>query len=215
VKSDATSGYLIRHGRSASWGFCPAPQVGGLGWGDLVVVRSWRGLEIGEILAAISESQSLRHLELVRRAESSDIQRAEAHIEECQNWLQLAQRCGEELRLPVAFIDADMSLDGQAAWFHVLRWQPCDVTPLLIELRRGVPVPFDLIDLSRPLATKVGCGSCSTAGCGCQSSAKSDKGCGSSGCGCAARPSPIQGRSTASAPPPRNPTISSRRISLL
>jgi hypothetical protein len=171
------STYFVSHGCAAALSCC----TDGLGLrperGEAVVIRSARGPEFGTVLgdAAADFPIPFSAGELLRRATSDD-QRTFAELRRRgQLLLDDAHQLVEEQQLPLLPLDVDLTLDGAEAQIHVLRWEPCTLTPLLEELRRRHPFAIQLLDTSRPAEEHHGCSSCGSGG---------DGGCGSCGSGC-------------------------------
>lgn len=183
------AGYLVRYGRSSWLGFCAKPTEVSLDRGDPVIIRTTRGLEHGEILTMLSPSNSMPRLQFVRVATQSDLQKIQDHILRSRQWLEAAQQCAERLQLPLLFADVDVSLDGNSAWFLVVHWQAFEVMPLIGEMQKLVPIPFELLDISRPLPNPSGCSSCGCTSRGCGNcGTENSKPCGTLCRGCSAFP---------------------------
>lgn len=208
-----TNRHWVRSGRTARLGVVSDPTGIDARAGDLWIVRTSLGLEIGEILAAASRSESVPTVEFIRQATFQDLQQQEANSAESLRWLQLAQHFAEQSRFPLLFIDSEVSLDRGVVWFYVLRWQDCDMRPLIVDLRSQVPIPFELVDVARPLRMESRCGSCGSSGCGSCTCSKSTKGCALSGCGRCSCSSAVA--STKTPPIPVDAGTSPQRISIL
>ena len=170
--------YYVSHGCAAALSCCSdaaglSPQRG-----EAVVIRSARGPELGTVLSEANDlSTSFSPGEILRRA-SADDHRAFAELRRRgQALLDDAHRFVQQQQLPLLPLDVDLTLDGAGALIHVLRWEPCVLTPLLEELHRRHPFAIHLLDTSRPAEEQHGCGSCGSGGCG-------EGGCGSCGDGC-------------------------------
>ena len=73
---------------------------------------------------------------------------------------------GDELGLPLAFVDVEVMLDGTAI-LHALPWDACDATPALNELAISTGLTVRLLDLSRtPTAKEPATSGCGKPGCG-------------------------------------------------
>jgi hypothetical protein len=173
-------GYLVQYGRSAFVGRFTA--AGEFARGDRVVARTPRGVEVGTVLCESGERFAATISEgaggaVIRPATIDDDVLAAAREAESTALLAAA----DEAALPLAFLDAEIMLDGSAAILHALPCGPCDADPLFAELSARFGYPVRMLDLSRvPVVTDppTGCGkpdcgeghctSCGTGG-GCSS----------------------------------------------
>jgi len=181
--------YLVSHGRSAALSRCRDTACIGPQRGDRVVIRSARGLELGEILCQAAadpsgDSAAISSGLLVRTATADDESTAERLARRGLALLDDAQRLVERQKLPLLPLDADLLLDGTQGFLHVLRWDVCTLTPFIEELRRNHGLLVTLQDLSKPAGEhEHSCGSCGDGGCGsCGEGGCSTGGCGSGSC---------------------------------
>jgi hypothetical protein len=178
--------YLVYHGCAGHLGRFHAAGPGEFGRGASVVVRSRRGLELGEVL---SPSRPERPMlpdpvvgDLLRSATADDLGAANRHRELGRQVFDDGSHWAETHALPLALVDVEIFLDGRAALLHAVRLGECDEGPLLADLgdRHGLIVR--LYDLHGDPAVETedehGCGEggCGSGGCG-------EGGCGSGGCG--------------------------------
>lgn len=175
--------YLVRHGRSGDFGRFRAEPALLCERGQRVVIRTYRGLELGEILseATAEHAPFLPNTTvgaLLRHAGSADETRDQ---ELTERGLQLLLRAGElapSLGLPLQFLDAEILLDGKLAVLHHLSVSTCDPRELVSTLAREFDLRIELANLTEvppepdPAPEEGGCGSCGSGG-----------GCGSGGCG--------------------------------
>jgi hypothetical protein len=185
--------YLFRYGLQGDFGrFRPVHPLT-CRRGDRAVVRSPRGLEIGEMLreAAPGHAVFLPNTTVgqVLRLVTPEDEQAAARMQKCgQELFDRATRLAAELGLPLEVIDAEVLLDGGHAVLHHLHWEVCDVRPFVSTLSREFQLRLTLADLTRfqpapAPAEEGGCGSCGSEG-GCGS-------CGSvGGCGSCSSPRP-------------------------
>jgi hypothetical protein len=167
--------YFVSHGCAAALSCCTDAVELRPARGEAVVIRSARGPELGTVLAEAPNDLPVpfSNGEMLRRATGDD-HRAFADLHRRgQLLLDDTHQLVAEKNLPLLPLDVDLTLDGLEAQIHVLRWEPCTLTPLLEELRRRHPFAIHLLDTSRH-ADEHGCGSCGSCG---------DGGCGSGGCG--------------------------------
>jgi hypothetical protein len=176
--------YLVYHGCAGHLGRFHVDGPDGFGRGAAVVVRSRRGLELGEVLC-LSRPDRLTLPDpvvgdLLRSATADDLDAADRHRTLGRQVFEDGSQWAEARALPLALLDVEVFLDGRAALLHAVRLGTCDEGPLLADLgdRHGLIVR--LYDLHGEPAVEVedehGCGSCGSGGCG-------DGGCGSGG-GC-------------------------------
>lgn len=170
--------YLVSHGCAAALASCRDAHAVAPQRGESVVLRSPRGEELGTVLCNATEAP-FAPAELLRRATASDLRRAAEVAAIARQLAEDAQRLIDEQQLPLLALDADLPLDASSAIIHVLRWQPCTLTPLIEELSRRHRLKVYLLDRSREHREEdhaSGCDSCGSGGCG-------QGGCSSSGCG--------------------------------
>jgi hypothetical protein len=173
-----SSVYLVQYGRSAFVGRFTAPAALSLARGDRVVVRSPRGVEVGEVLCEAAErfAQQLdAGGDLLRRANADD-DALEAERDETGRALLHAAEAAD---LPLTFLDAEVMLDGSAAVLHVLPCAPCDADPVFADLSARFGLPVRMLDISRQPVTKDPPITCGKPDCGSGSG-----GCSSCGSGC-------------------------------
>src|SRR5262249_24352241 len=163
------------------------PLVGGRG--DRVVVRSHRGVELGEVLGPATP----RHAHflpntsvgaLLRLATEEDERAARGQRDRGQEDVDEARRRAEVLGLTLAVLDVEVLLDGDHAVLHLVRWADCDLRDLVSGLSKHFATHVLVQDLTRagaPEPEEEGCGSCGAGGWGRGGCGKS--GCGTGGCG--------------------------------
>jgi hypothetical protein len=174
-----SSVYLVQYGRSAFVGRFTAEGLS-CARGDRVVVRSPRGVELGEVLCEAAgrfagQLDPGAGGDVLRLAGAEDAV-CEAEREELGHAL---LRAAEAVGLPLTFLDAEVTLDGTAAVLHVLPCAPCDADPLFADLSARFGLPVRMLDISRQPFTKDPPTTCGKPDCGTGSG-----GCSSCGSGC-------------------------------
>ena len=189
--------YLLSYGLAGDFGRFRAAHPLRCRRGDRAVVRSHRGLEVGEVLRAATP----RHAaflpnttvgSLLRLAGPTDDEAAGRMRERGRLLFDRGRRLTDEQRLPLELLDVEVLLDGEHGVLHLLRFADCDVRPFVSTLSREFELHIVLTDLGRPAAVAPveehagcgregcgqesgGCGSCGTGGgCGSCGSAESD-----------------------------------------
>jgi cell fate regulator YaaT (PSP1 superfamily) len=179
--------YLIGFGLAGDFGRFRSPAALELRRGQRVVVRSERGVEMGQVLRPAGE----RHARwmpntsvgtLLRPATSDDEEQTRRLAARAGDLLARGTQLIEEQALPVALLDAEILLDGKDAILHHVRWQECDIRELVRPLSREFDLSLSLSDLGTPPVPQddPGCGSCGSGGCG---SCGEGGGCGSCSAG--------------------------------
>jgi len=182
--------YLAGYGTSGDFGRFRAARPLECQRGERVVVQSHRGLELAQVLRPASprHAQFLPNTSvgrLLRLASVEDERTARQMRERGQHLFARARERVTELGLPLEVLDTEVLLDGQHGVIHHLRWDDCDIRPLVSSLSREFDLHVILADLTRGRASaepeheedeEHGCGSCSSGSCG-------SGGCGSGGCG--------------------------------
>src|SRR5262245_53311942 len=150
--------------------------------GDLAVVRSPRGVEVGQVLC-LASSQHARFLPaeagpLLRLATPEDERAALRARRLGQEIFDEARQQAESLALPLEVIDAEVLLDSDHFVLHFIRFADCDLRDLVSALSKQFAMHVLLQDLTKGDTSheEHGCGSCGSGGCG-------SGGCGSGGCG--------------------------------
>jgi len=169
------AGYLIQYGKPGFVGRFGSALA--LARGQRVVVKSPRGVEVGEVLVAVSDAVGSDGEVLYAAAAEAEV---EPFAPRGQELLAVAVSRAEELALPLAFVDVEVTLDGTAI-LHALPWDACDATALLDELAARFALAVRLLDLSRVPTGKDPAAGCGKPGCGSESGGCST--CGTGG-GC-------------------------------
>lgn len=170
---------LVRYGRPGFVGRFRTAVA--LARGDRVVIRSQRGMELGEVLLATADGTAADG-DVVRLAGPEDEATAAASDERGRELLAAAESTGADL--PLAFVDAEVTLDGVAI-LHALPWDACDATELLDSLGAKSGLTVRLLDLSRtPVPEEPASKGCGKPGCGTESGGCSSGSCGTGSGGC-------------------------------
>ena len=181
--------YLIRYGLMRRVGRFAADSDA-FERGQAVVVRSLRGLELGEVLVRTAgEGASAGPARVIRPAGPDDFERSLQAERDRPRRLEACERVFRDGAWPLRLIDVEPMLDGRQAVLHYLGPHRIDAGELLPALRDAIgldvllePAGLDL-DLDPPLDEGSGCGSCgSEGGGGCGSCGEGDSGGGCSGC---------------------------------
>jgi hypothetical protein len=171
--------YLLGYGVRGDYGRFRAGCALACGRGDRAVVRSRRGLEIAAVLRPAEARHALFFPNttvgpLLRLATAED-ERLDAELRQrSQDVVARANHLAGSFGLPLEVIDVELLLDREHAVVHHLRWDACDVRPLVSTIAREFAVQVELVDLTKAEHHEGGCGSCGSGGCG---------SCGSGGCG--------------------------------
>lgn len=143
-----------------------------------VVVRTARGLEVGEVLgAAEAVEQSLEPDGTILRPMTVEDELVEARLlKNRQAALEHCERCLREKNLPVALLDVEHLFDGQTLVFYFLGEPTAELERLTAELAEAYEAKAQIGAFADLLAT--GCGP----DCGTEHAASG--GCGSCAAGC-------------------------------
>lgn len=187
--------FLVRYGVAGFLGRFQIADLAGATEGCIiprgarVLIRSERGLEIGEVLRAVDSDFVLPAVpvvpgELIRLATPADNDRQAAVAATCHGALVEAEALAAAWHLPLTILDVEGLFDPPAYILHVVRYAGVELQPFVSALAERLAVPIQVQDLTadEALSTEAGCGSCGS-GCGsCGSGGCSTGGCGS---GCA------------------------------
>jgi cell fate regulator YaaT (PSP1 superfamily) len=174
--------YLVSYGLLGDFGRFRAGRPLDCRRGDAVVVRSHRGVELGQVLCPATPGHALFLPNtsvgtLLRPATPDDKRAAEDLHRRSQDVFEAAHGRAAELGLPLEVLDAEVLLEERAV-LHLVRWGDCDVRDFVSGLSRLFALHVALEDLTHsdapaPSGEEHGCGSCGAGGCG---------SCGSGGC---------------------------------
>ncbi len=163
--------YLVRYGRAAFVGRFRDPAGRAFARGDAVAVRSVRGTEAGEVLAAAGRFDVGPVGDLVGPLADSLSRSVESEL--------LAAAQDRAAGLPVTILDCERLIDPVVV-LHVAAWAACDLTTILDELSTRFSLAVRVHHLGAEPAPPAdpptgcgkpdcggggGCGSCSTGGC--------------------------------------------------
>jgi hypothetical protein len=181
------SEYLLSYGCTGEFGrFHPVRPLT-IGRGERAVIRSHRGLELGQVLcpATPGHARVLPNTtvgQLLRIATTEDEQAAEHAQLRGHELFTDARRLAGELSLPLEVLDAEVLLDGEHSILHHLPWDEFDERELVSRLSKRHALHVRLHSLrgslepaeeqehegcGRPGCGREagGCGSCSSGGC--------------------------------------------------
>jgi cell fate regulator YaaT (PSP1 superfamily) len=174
--------YLVSYGLAGDFGRFQSPRPLPCRRGARVVVRSYRGLEVGSVLRAATP----RHAaflpnttvgQLLRGLTPDDEQTLDTMRQCGRRLCERAAALADELALPLEVLDAEVLLDGQHAALHLLRRDAGDVRPFVSTLSREFALHIEIADLAHAAEEEEHHG-CGREGCG-----REGGGCGSCGTG--------------------------------
>jgi hypothetical protein len=146
--------YLVTYGFLGDLGRFRAARPLRCRRGDRVVVRTERGVEIGQVLrpampghAPFMPNTSVGSL--LRLVGPEDERTREQMHARAQQLFQRGRELIAELALPLELLDVEVLLDGQHGALHHLRGSDCDVRPLVSALAREFDLHILLTDLTR------------------------------------------------------------------
>jgi cell fate regulator YaaT (PSP1 superfamily) len=163
--------YLVKHGMLGELGrFRPSEPLA-CRRGDRVILRTARGVEIGEVLSEASDRLSRMMADgavgtLLRTADENDRVQAERMLRRASELHDAANRLASEKALPLSVLDAEVLLDGERAALLFVRWQACDVRPFVSTLSQRFGLQLSGEDATREEPHSHGCGDCGSGGCG-------------------------------------------------
>ncbi|HUY93019.1 MAG TPA: PSP1 C-terminal domain-containing protein [Pirellulales bacterium] len=164
--------HLVRVGALSQVGRFAAVDAARYPRGTRVVVRSERGLELGEVLAPpVVESQTAADGQILRGMTVED-QLLEARLNKNRQAAYAAcQHRLDELGLPVALMDVEHLFDGQTLVFYFLGEQPPELQSVTSELAELYDAQVQFRAFADTLARGCGpdCGTEAAAGQGCAS----------------------------------------------
>jgi uncharacterized membrane protein YgcG len=163
-------GYWIRYGRNAYLGcFTSATQHAR---GEVVLVESPRGAELGEILCT-ADVANLADGTLIRSASAGDL--ASANEQNLRARAMLPQLATLAEALPVLVVDAEMMHDAQTLIVHVMPWDYANLDAYATTAAETLGVAVQILNLANASQEPLAAPTCGSGGCG-------SGGCGSGGC---------------------------------
>ncbi len=204
--------YLIRYGVMRHVGRFPALPYrdSSLERGQLVVIQTDRGVELGEVLIALdgesaparggpgdptsgtcgedrTDSASINSSRVLRVAGADDLSLARSAEELRSGRFSLCQRILREGNWPWELVDVEPLLDGRATVLHYLGPHQLDVAPLRARFRVECDLDVVLEPVGNDLESELSAGDAHDEGIG--------GGCGSCGCsdggGCGSAPASV------------------------
>ena len=181
--------YLIRYGLMGQVGRFAADPCLDLKRGCSVVIRSYRGTELGEVLVESADSTTpglefSGPARVLRVASADDLMRSQARGSERDQRFDDCQRVFQDGVWPIDLIDVEPLLDEGRIVLHYLGPHRLDTEGVLAAFRTATNLDIMLQPVGRDIEddplqeASHGCGSCSGGGC------SSSGGCGTSGsCG--------------------------------
>lgn len=175
---------FVRYGRVPEVGRFNISLPESLNRSDQVVVRTQRGLELGELLRDWTPkpaeqtlslervAEELADLKVVRRATTDDLQRHRELRSLCEAEFETWQDRIAEWQLELELIDTERTLDGEQLILYVLNERGPDCTKLSLYAAAGgfgtITVQPVGIEGMIQLESSGGCGSggCGSGGCG-------------------------------------------------
>lgn len=147
--------YLLSYGLQGEFGRFRASRPLSCRRGDRAVIRTHRGLEVGQVLCAATPRHA--HFlpnttlgQLLRHITPEDERQLDQYQQRGLEVLQRAATLAEEMQLPLELLDSEVLLDGEHVVLEHLRWAECDVRPLVSTLSREFALHVLLQDLTRP-----------------------------------------------------------------
>jgi cell fate regulator YaaT (PSP1 superfamily) len=168
--------HFVRFGIPGYVGCFASAEAERLARGTRVVLRTSRGLEVGEVLSALEDvaaNASPADGTLLRRITVEDdllLARLEKHRDEA---FRACVRLLEERRIPAALVDVEHLFDGQSLLFYFIGHTPPELEGITQELAEAYDALVQFRKFTETLTA--GCGP----GCGTDDA---ENGCGNGGC---------------------------------
>lgn len=176
--------YLVTFGKNAALGSFQTNAPLALRRGERVVLRTARGLEVGDVVrpASVQQSRLIGHAgAIVRRVDADDARRQELARDLGDRLFAQARACCQRDRLPIHVLDVDVSLDAAQAILLLTGPSDVDLSKLVHELSAafGCKVLVDNLSAGGPAQEDDhGHGGCGKPDCG-----QGEGGCSSCGSG--------------------------------
>ena len=172
--------YLVRFGTMGYVGWFGARERGEYGHGELVVVRTSRGVETGEILMGGEATQGANDTspmgELLRKLTREDKLQQQALLEGEERAFNACRQLLSERHIAGELIDTEQLFDGETIFFYFLGDPPAEMADLVQELAEhyDARIEFRQFEAGLEAGCGPGCGTEEAPGCG---------SCGDGGCG--------------------------------
>lgn len=184
---DVVGEYLVGYGVAGEFGRFRSLRPLDVVRGDRTVVRTHRGLELGEVICAARPGHAtfLPNTtlgQLLRRATPDDLMTDEQMRQKAAAIFDAARQVVQEQNLPLEILDAEVLLDGEQAVLHYLNWETFDERELVSRMasRFGLRVLLHSLKTETLTGEEHGCGEANCGGGNC-SSCGSGGGCGTCG----------------------------------
>lgn len=168
--------HFVRFGIPGYVGCFASAEPARLSRGTRVVLRTSRGLEVGEVLSPLEDATAQSHRTdgtLLRRLTVEDdllLARLERHRDDA---FRACVRLLEERRIPAALVDVEHLFDGQSLLFYFVGHTPPELEGITQELAEAYDALVQFRKFTETLTA--GCGP----GCGTEDA---ENGCGHGGC---------------------------------
>ena len=164
-----THDYLVRTGNLGSVGCFEATEQERYDRGTLVVCRTDRGLEVGEVLHGPAEHPAERDGQIVRRVTAED----QVRLARFERWRSRAysacQSIIQQLDIPVVLMDVEALFDGESMYFDLVGSADVSLEPVSQQLRQvfGTDIRFRFFEHEEAHGCGTGCCSTSSTEGGC------------------------------------------------
>src|SRR5262245_19319378 len=146
---DVSAKYIVRHGAMRILGEFAAPPATNFARGDRVVVRSDRGLELGDVLCpatpeAVSHLPEPSHGDILRTASEDDHHREAQIREKGKTQFETAGRLVAEHKLAMQLVDVEPLFGGERIVFYFLAEKRVDFRELVRSMAREFQTRIEL-----------------------------------------------------------------------
>lgn len=145
----AVTNYIVRHGATRLLGSFSAPEGQSFSRGDRVILKTERGLELGDVLCAATE-QAMSHIndptrgQILRAMSDEDRRKAEANATQAKNQFEVARSVVERRQLAMQLVDVERLFGGERLIFYFLSEKRIDFRELVKEMARDLQMRIEL-----------------------------------------------------------------------
>ena len=145
----ANEHFIVRHGATRLLGDFSAPANQSFARSNRVIVKTERGLEVGEVLCPAT-AQALSHLadptngHIVRKMTDEDLEKSKRDSELAQSQFEIANTIVHRRNLAMQLVDVERLFGGERLIFYFLSEKRIDFRELVRDLARELQMRIEL-----------------------------------------------------------------------
>jgi cell fate regulator YaaT (PSP1 superfamily) len=145
----ASSNFIVRHGATRLLGSFTAPEGQSFSRGERVILKTDRGLELGDVLCPATE-QAISHItdptrgQILRAMSAEDRVKAEESLAQAKQQFDIACSVVEHRQLAMQLVDVERLFGGERLIFYFLSEKRIDFRELVKEMARELQMRIEL-----------------------------------------------------------------------